>query len=157
MSFIQRMFTCPCKTRACRIMRARRLLLVLIAGALLALQALIMTGTVHDPIGAGKPSTPSVAMLMPATQAAAQIEATGITTTAAIAASPAQEWHACHLAIQVHEHQLQGVTVSPAAWWQAWRAASDADPGLRADIHHSLKTGRGWTAVWSACNPDGWS
>lgn len=71
--------------------------------------------------------------------------------------TPAAEWHACHLAAVLHEHRLQDAPVPRRAWLQAWNAAGHADPGLRADIRHWLRTGRGWTAVWSDCNPDGWS
>lgn len=71
--------------------------------------------------------------------------------------TPAAEWHACHLAVQVHEHRLEGVTIPRRAYVQARDAAGHADPGLRADIRFYLRTDRGWIAVWSDCNPDGWS
>lgn len=71
--------------------------------------------------------------------------------------TPVAEWHACHLAVRVHEHRLEGVTVPRHAYVQAWAAADHADTGLRADVHRYLRTDRGWITVWSDCRPDGWS
>lgn len=76
------------------------------------------------------------------------------TAQPASAATPGQEWHACHMAVQVHEHRLQGAPIPWAAYLTAWRAADHADSGLRAGIHRYLKTDRDWPAVWTDCNPD---
>jgi hypothetical protein len=75
-------------------------------------------------------------------------------TTAMITGSPDQEWAACSAANAVHLHKLEGYPVPSRAWWDAWRKANHADPEMRHDIHHYLKTGRGWSHVAYDCWPD---
>jgi len=156
MSFLKRMFTCPCKTRACRIMRAKRALLVLIAGALITGQALIMTNAIHDPIGGETPAGTSwiAPQALTVMQAAAQLELTSITTTATITAAPGQEWAACTGAAGLRSHQLEHAHVPSSAWWSTWKAADHADPEMRQYIHVWMLTGRAWWRVRLACNPD---
>jgi len=154
MSLIKRMFWCPCRERACLMMRAQRALLLLIAVTVIAAEALILTGAMTVTFHAEKPAATSTAMLMPAVRAAAQLEPTSITTVAAVTVTPAQEWAACTAAASLRAHQVQHARVSSSAWWSVWRAGSHADAELRHLIHAWMRTGRGWVPVHAACNPD---
>jgi len=85
-------------------MRAQRALLTIIAIATIAIQVLILTGTVTVTISAGKPSAAPMAMLRPAIEAAAQLEPTGITTTAAVTKAPASWTARTCAALSAWEH-----------------------------------------------------
>jgi hypothetical protein len=73
---------------------------------------------------------------------------------AAVTATPAQEYAACHTAYQLRARQIEHAPVPSRAWQATWRDADHADPELRADIHRWMLTGRGWLPVRLDCNPD---
>jgi len=68
--------------------------------------------------------------------------------------TPSSEAHACHLAVVLHEHRLQGAPIPAAAIRAVKNAARNADRELGGDILRYVRTDRGWVAVVDACNPD---
>ncbi len=77
-----------------------------------------------------------------------------MTAGPANAATPGQEYAACHAAYELHQHQLEHAYVPSRAWWDTWKAAKKADHELEGYIHSWMLTGKRWYRVADACNPD---
>jgi len=106
---------------------------------------------------AAAPQTPAFYGLTPGqfSQVATTLEAPGYQLTADVQhVAPSSEAHACHLAVVLHEHRLQGAPVPASAVAAVKSAARKADSELGGFILRYVRTDRGWVAVVGACNPD---